>query len=155
MTAYFVRRFLLIIPTFLGITVAVFLVMQFVPGGPVDRAIMNLQMAVVSEGVVESAVVSRSGALPEELVEEIRRYYGFDKPVLERYGTWLVNVLQLDLGRSYVYKEPVWDVIKARFPVSIFLGLTGFFLSYTAWRKNVSGIAKGPPPFFWGVSKTA
>jgi microcin C transport system permease protein len=131
MTAYFVRRFLLIIPTFLGITLAVFLVMQFVPGGPVERAIMNYQMAAMTEGGADSAVIGRGGsALPEQVVEEIRRYYGFDKPVHERYGLWLWNVLKLDLGRSYVYQEPVWDVIKSRFPVSIFFGLTGFFLSY-------------------------
>src|SRR6516165_6362204 len=50
MTGYFVRRFLLIIPTFLGITLAVFVVMQFVPGGPVERQIMRLQMSAMSEG---------------------------------------------------------------------------------------------------------
>ena len=60
----------------------------------------------------------------------MRHYYGFDKPVYTRYGLWLWNVLHLNLGRSYIYQDPVWDVIKARFPVSIFLGLTGFFLSY-------------------------
>ena len=60
----------------------------------------------------------------------MKRYYGFDKPVYTRYGLWLWNVLHLDLGRSYVYQDPVWDVIKSRFPISIFLGLTGFFLSY-------------------------
>ena len=47
-----------------------------------------------------------------------------------RYALWLWNVLHLDLGRSYIYQDPVWDVIKARFPVSLFLGFTGFFLSY-------------------------
>ena len=131
MTAYFVRRFLLIIPTFIGITLAVFLIMQFVPGGPVERAIMNFQMAAMTEGGAGSSMIGRgSSALPEELIEEIRRYYGFDKPVHVRYGIWLWNVLHLDLGRSYVYQDPVWDVIKSRFPVSIFLGLTGFFLGY-------------------------
>jgi microcin C transport system permease protein len=130
MTAYFVRRLLLIIPTFLGITLAVFVVMQFVPGGPVERAIMSYQMAAMTEGGADSAMIGRSNALPEELVEEIRRYYGFDKPIHVRYGMWLWNVLHLDLGRSYVYQDPVWDVIKSRFPISIFLGLTGFFLGY-------------------------
>jgi microcin C transport system permease protein len=130
MTAYFVRRLLLVIPTFIGITLAVFLVMQFVPGGPVERAIMSYQMAAMTEGGGGSAIGRSSNALPEELVEEIRRYYGFDKPIHERYALWLWNVVRLDLGRSYIYQEPVWDVIKARFPVSIFLGLTGFFLGY-------------------------
>jgi microcin C transport system permease protein len=131
MTAYFIRRFLLIIPTFIGITLAVFLVMQFVPGGPVERQIMRYQMAAMAEGGGASAVTGRgSNALPEEQIEEIRRYYGFDKPVHVRYGMWLWNVLHLDLGTSYIYQDPVWDVIKSRFPISIFLGLTGFLLSY-------------------------
>jgi microcin C transport system permease protein len=69
-------------------------------------------------------------ALPEDAVEEIRRYYGFDKPVHVRYGEWLWNVLHLNLGNSYIYQDPVWDIIKSRFPVSLFLGLTGFLLSY-------------------------
>ena len=57
-----------------------------------------------------------SNALPEEAIEEIRRYYGFDKPVHIRYAQWLWNVLHLDLGTSYIYQDPVWDVIKSRFP---------------------------------------
>ncbi|HWP84088.1 MAG TPA: ABC transporter permease subunit [Terriglobia bacterium] len=128
MSGYFLRRFLLIIPTFLGITLAVFVVMHFVPGGPVERQIMRYKMAVASEGGVGTA--SAAVDLPQSALEEMRRYYGFDKPVHVRYAQWLWNVLHLDLGRSYIYQDPVWDVIKSRFPVSIFLGLTGFFLSY-------------------------
>lgn len=133
MTAYFIRRLLLIVPTFIGITMAVFLVMQFVPGGPVERQIMAMQMGgkMGEGGAAASGGIGRtSNNLPEDLIEDIRRYYGFDKPVHVRYAMWLWNVVRLDLGRSYVYQEPVWDVIKSRFPVSIFLGLTGFFLSY-------------------------
>jgi microcin C transport system permease protein len=126
MTAYFIRRFLLIIPTFLGITMAVFLVMNFVPGGPVERQIMRYRMAAAEGGGGGRAQVE----IPAEAIEEMRRYYGFDKPVYTRYALWLWNLAHLNLGRSYVYQDPVWDVIKARFPVSIFLGLTGFFLSY-------------------------
>ena len=132
MTAYFIRRFLLIIPTFIGITMAVFVVMQFVPGGPVERQIMRYQMAAMTQGGGGGVSMSGRGsnALPEEQIEEIRRYYGFDKPIHIRYGKWLWNVLHLDLGTSYIYQDPVWDVIKSRFPISIFLGLTGFILSY-------------------------
>ena len=127
MRSYFLRRFLLVIPTFLGITLAVFVIMHFVPGGPVERQIMRFQMAMADRG----GTAARSGVeIPQEAVEEIRRYYGFDKPVHIRYVTWLWNVLHLDLGRSYVYQDPVWDIIKARFPVSLTLGLTGLVLSY-------------------------
>ena len=124
MGTYFLRRLLLVIPTFIGITLAVFFVTQFVPGGPVERRIMQYQNGArrPSGRSVE--------ALPEDAIEQIREYYGFDKPVHERYALWLGNLARLDLGNSYVYQEPVWDVIKSRFPVSIFLGLTGFLLSY-------------------------
>jgi len=130
MGAYFLRRLLLVIPTFLGITMAVFVVMHFVPGGPVERQIMRYQMAAVGEGGAGAAVGGRSVSLPQEAIDEIRRYYGFDKPVHVRYIQWLGNLARLDLGNSYIYYQPVWDVIKSRFPVSIFLGLTGFILSY-------------------------
>ena len=126
MTAYFVRRFLLIIPTFIGITLAVFVVMHFVPGGPVERQIMRYRMAAAEGGGGGRVQVE----LPAEAIEEMKRYYGFDKPIHIRYALWLWNLMHLDLGRSYVYQDPVWDVIKSRFPVSIFLGITGFFLSY-------------------------
>ena len=129
MTAYFIRRLLLVIPTFLGITVAVFVIMHFVPGGPVERRIMQFQMAATAEGGVGGTARS-SVELPQEAIEEIQRYYGFDQPVHVRYGRWLWNILHFDLGNSYIYQIPVWDVIKSRFPVSIFLGLTGFLLSY-------------------------
>lgn len=127
MTSYFARRLLLVIPTFFGITLAVFLIMQFVPGGPVERRIMQYQMGAAGG----AAGAARGGeSLPEEAIAQIREYYGFDKPVHIRYVNWLAKVLQLDLGTSYIYQEPVWDVIRSRFPVSITLGLTGFFLSY-------------------------
>ena len=129
MTSYFIRRFLLIIPTFLGITLSVFVIMHFVPGGPVEQQILRYKMAVATEGGVGSAGLVSEG-IPQEALEEMKRYYGFDKPVHIRYAQWLWNLLRLDLGRSYVYQDPVWDVIKSRFPVSVFLGLTGFLLSY-------------------------
>jgi len=128
MTSYFIRRFLLIIPTFIGITLAVFVVMHFVPGGPVERQIMRYKMAIATEGGAGAAGATLD--IPEDALEEMRRYYGFDKPVHVRYALWLWNLLHLDLGNSYIYQDPVWDVIKSRFPISIFLGLTGFFLSY-------------------------
>ncbi len=130
MTGYFIRRLLLVIPTFIGITLAVFVITHFVPGGPVERQIMRYRMAAMTEGGAAGGGGQISVQLPEDAIEEIRRFYGFDKPVHVRYLEWLGNVVRLDLGNSYIYQEPVWDVIKSRFPVSIFLGLTGFLLSY-------------------------
>lgn len=110
---------------------AVFLVMHFVPGGPIERQIARYKMAMATEGGAAGGPSVGGGTeIPPEALEEMKRFYGFDKPVYIRYGKWLWNVLHLDLGTSYVYQDPVWDVIKSRFPVSVFLGLTGFLLSY-------------------------
>jgi microcin C transport system permease protein len=88
-------------------------------------------MAMITEGGAAGGAGSEFGTdIPPDAIEELKKFYGFDKPVHIRYATWLANVVQLDLGTSYVYQDPVWDVIKRRFPVSIFLGLTGFLLSY-------------------------
>jgi microcin C transport system permease protein len=129
MAGYFIRRLLLVIPTFIGITLVVFVITHFVPGGPVERQIMRYRMAAMTEGGA-GAGGGLSVSLPQEAIDEIRRFYGFDKPVHVRYIEWLGNVVRFDLGNSYIYQEPVWDVIKSRFPVSITLGLTGFLLSY-------------------------
>lgn len=130
MGAYFLRRVLLIIPTFLGITLAVFVIMHFVPGGPVEREIMRLRMAATTEGGTSAPIGRADEGLPAEAIAQIKAYYGFDKPVHIRYVQWLWKVVHLDLGNSYIYQDPVWDVIKSRFPISIFLGITGFLLSY-------------------------
>ena len=130
MTGYFLRRLLLIIPTFLGITMVAFFIMHFVPGGPIERQIMRFRMASAGEGGAGGSAVGGAVEVPPEVLAELRRFYGFDQPVYIRYARWLKNILKLDLGTSYKYQDPVWDVIKTRFPVSIFLGLSGFLLSY-------------------------
>jgi len=102
-------------------------IMHFVPGGPVERQIMRYQMAMSDRG----GGTMRAGVeLPPEAIEQMKRHYGFDKPVHVRYALWLWNVVRLDLGRSYIYQDPVWDIIKARFPISVFIGLTAFVVSY-------------------------
>ena len=130
MTSYFIRRLLLVIPTFLGITVAAFVIMHLVPGGPVEQQILRYKMAIMSEAGAGAALTVGSQGIPQEAIDEMKRFYGFDKPVHIRYALWLWNLMHFDLGNSYVYQDPVWDVIKSRFPISIFLGLTGFLLSY-------------------------
>ncbi|KXK46957.1 MAG: peptide/nickel transport system permease protein [Chlorobi bacterium OLB5] len=133
MTAYFIRRFLLIIPTFLGITLITFFILQIVPGGPLERELLKLRMG----GQMQGGEVGPSGnnlsggiEIPESALQEMKKFYGFDLPIHERYLRWLGNMLTLDLGKSYVYAEPVWDVIISRFPVSIYFGLIGFILTY-------------------------
>ncbi len=109
----------------------VFAITHFVPGGPVERQILRMRSGGMTGEMSGSGGSGRFGTdLPEGAIEEIRKYYGFDKPVHVRYAQWLWKVVHFDLGNSYIYQDPVWDVIKSRFPISIFLGLTGFLLGY-------------------------
>jgi microcin C transport system permease protein len=124
MKSYLLRRLALMIPTLFGISLACFALTQFVPGGPVEQMISQIRQASGEKGRDASKAIS-----PEE-VENIKRYYGFDQPVHIRYARWLGKIVRLDMGRSFSYGEPAWDVIKSKFPVSLFFGLTSFFLSY-------------------------
>ena len=96
MTAYFIRRFLLIIPTFIGITLAVFLVMQFVPGGPVERQIMRYQMAAMTEGgAAGGAMIGRgSNALPEEQIRAHVTQLELDLGAAEEVASHVLATLQ-------------------------------------------------------------
>ena len=125
---YFLRRTLLIIPTLIGITMLVFMVTRFVPGGPMERAIMEANQASLSSGGQRST--GQGMALSEEQLDQLREYYGLDKPWYESYVIWLGNIVQGDLGDSYRYNEPVWDVIKQRFPISLFYGLVSLVITY-------------------------
>ncbi len=105
--------------------------MHFVPGGPVERQIMAYKMAMARGKAAPVAARSRlrhrdssRGARGDPALLRLRQ--AGPHPL----RAWLWNVVHLDLGTSYIYQDPVWDVIKSRFPVSIFLGLTGFLLSY-------------------------
>lgn len=129
MRAYFIKRFLLIFPTLLGITIACFLVMQVVPGGPVEQAIQRIKNAAKSGGG-DSGGGNLQANMTQDEIENIKRYYGFDKPVVTRYFLWLGKILQLDFGMSYVYEKPVLEVIVSRIPISLMFGLTGLFLTY-------------------------
>jgi len=129
MKEYFFKRLLLIPPTLLGVTIIVFAITRLVPGGPLERAIMESQMMDASgSGFSQSA--GQGMAISEAQLEQLKAYYGFDKPVIESYLIWTGKVLTGDLGSSYRYNEPVWDVIKDRFPVSIYYGLITLVLTY-------------------------
>lgn len=129
MTAYFIRRLLLTIPTFIGITLLVFAITRLVPGGPIERMMYEAQMAS-QEIASENQNNIGGAALSEDQLNELKVYYGFDKPMLESYAIWLGKVLSLDLGQSTRYGEPVWDTIKERLPVSLFYGISSIILTY-------------------------
>jgi len=117
MTAYFIRRLLLIIPTFLGITVVVFVITRMVPGGPIERIIVQARQMQSSLGMASGAAEQRQ-PLSDDQIARLKAYYGFDKPVLVSYGQWLVKVLRGDLGTSTRYYDPVWRMIAERIPIS-------------------------------------
>jgi len=201
------------IPTFLGSTVLVFTILQMAPGGPIEQIMLQLQMggAMASEGGASSSGMSgEGGSLPPAALKELERFYGFDKPIYQRYFIWLgvfpreikhrdftmgpdesvmekrvgkrdgkiwkvdirsddggnltvhdkdgsrskvwhasldeldadgtknavvfqkefSGILTGNLGRSYTYMQPVTEVMRPRFRISLFFGLTGIFLSY-------------------------
>jgi len=132
MTAYFIRRLILIIPTFLGITLLVFAVTRFVPGGPIERMIAEAQQMQFEGGRGGGgggAGVQRQ-PLSDEQIAFLKRYYGFDQPLLTSYLQWLGKVLQGDLGRSTRYQDPVWEMIWERIPISLYFGLISLVLVY-------------------------
>jgi len=128
---YIIRRLLLMIPTFLGITFFTFLLTQFVPGGQIDQIRMALAGA---GGAGELGAIGGDARLqldiPDEQLARLREYYGFDRPFLVAYGAWLWDVLRLDLGVSFRYNEPVARVIADRLPVSVYYGLMTAFFTY-------------------------
>lgn len=213
MTTYFLRRLLLMVPTFLGSTILVFTILQMAPGGPLEKQIQRLQMGAAAEGEsvgsVSDIMSGGSQILPEKALKELKRFYGFDKPIWQRYMMWLGvwpreikqrdivfredqfeikkrvgkkagKILRVDIrrkgedltvyeknnsissvwkahiedtdesgdihgviyqteysgimtgnfGKSYTYLQPVTEVMKPRFKISLFFGLTGMFLSY-------------------------
>ncbi len=213
MATYFLRRILLMIPTFLGSTVLVFTILQMAPGGPIEQIMLQLQMggAMGAEGGGgASGDIASGSSLPPEALKELERFYGFDKPIYQRYLSWLgiwpreikhrnfklkkaetyiekrvgkrdgkiwkvdihlvdettlkvfkkngspsdvwyasideikgdgsidavvfqkefSGILTGNLGKSYTFLQPVTEVMKPRFKISLFFGLTGIFLSY-------------------------
>ena len=130
MGAYFIRRLLLLIPTFLGITLLVFGITRFVPGGPIDQMLVQMQAATSESGGGGGSDIASSVEIPQETLEALNAHYHFDVPWYQAYVYWVGDLVTLDLGKSFKYNEPVLDLIVSRFPISIYFGLIGFTLAY-------------------------
>ena len=132
MAAYVLKRLLLMVPTLLGVLLLTFVVIQFVPGGPVEQMVSQLQgRDTGGEGAAASGAGYRGRqGVDAARIAEIRTLYGFDKPPHERFWQMLKQFAQFDLGRSFFYPKDVWQLVKEKLPVSISLGLWTFFLSY-------------------------
>ena len=115
------------VPTLLGVLTVTFIVIQFVPGGPVEQVLAE---ARASQKGGEGSAYKASRDIDKKQVEELKKLYGFDKPAHIRYFEMLQNFARFDLGRSFMQNKDVWSLIKEKLPVSISLGLWAFLISY-------------------------
>ncbi|MBK9079210.1 MAG: microcin C ABC transporter permease YejB [Hyphomicrobium sp.] len=155
MATYLLKRILLIIPTLFGIMLFSFVVVQFAPGGPVERMIAQLMghdssiinrmgggggdglagggaSAQLGQGAADAVSSKYRGAqgLDPEFIKSLEKQYGFDKPAHERFFLMMKNYLTFDFGKSYFRDVSVLDLIKEKLPVSISLGLWMTLLTY-------------------------
>jgi microcin C transport system permease protein len=152
MSAYILRRILLMVPTLLGILFVSFVVVQFAPGGPVERVIAQLtgqdisatarisgggsevvRPGTVGPGTGMDVITSKyrgAQGLDPEFIKELERQFGFDKPAHERFLLMVWNFARFDFGRSYFRDTSVLQLIKEKMPVSISLGLWMTLLTY-------------------------
>ncbi len=141
MTAYFLRRLLLVPVTFVVITFLVYAIQRMTPGGPIEQARLKM-LSAAAEGGRGRASTTGELDLPPEAMKQLQRYYKLDRAIPVGYLIWLgvwpdddkggrvSGILQGDFGVSYRYSEPVLDTITARFPVSIYFGLVGYLMSW-------------------------
>jgi microcin C transport system permease protein len=132
MWSYILKRLLLMIPTLFGILLITFVVIQFVPGGPVEQMVAQFQgFEAGGEGpaAAEGGYRGRQG-VDAVRVEEIKKLYGFDKPAPERFVQMIGQFARFDLGKSFFHNKAVGQLILEKLPVSISLGLWTFLLVY-------------------------
>jgi microcin C transport system permease protein len=148
MLAYIIRRLLLMIPTIFGIMLVSFIVVQFAPGGPVERMIAQLTSTdgratdriaggggdVAGQGQIGSEGINSQyrGAqgLDPEFIKSLEKQFGFDKPAHERFLLMMSNYIRFDFGESYFKDVAVIDLILQKLPVSISLGLWVTLIGY-------------------------
>jgi microcin C transport system permease protein len=142
MLAYIARRLLLMIPTIFGVMLVSFIIVQFAPGGPVERVIAQLQgnntdpasrigggSGDLSGGSDANAYRGSQGLDPE-FIKQLEAQFGFDKPAHERFYKMMTDYLRFDFGKSYFRDTSVIQLIKEKMPVSITLGLWMTLVSY-------------------------
>jgi microcin C transport system permease protein len=149
MASYLLRRLLLMLPTLFGIMLISFVIIQFVPGGPVERMIAQLQghsveatarfggggagadmTAGAMQSTGESSKYRGAQGLDPEFIKELEALYGFDKPAHERFWIMIKNYVRFDLGQSYYRDVSVIDLVLEKMPVSISLGLWSTLIIY-------------------------
>lgn len=129
MWAYILKRLLLMLPTLLGVLLITFVVIQFVPGGPVEQYLAEAR-AAGGAGAEGGALYRGGQGVDPQRLEQIKALYGFDKPAHERFVEMLGRFARFDLGTSFFQNKPVGQLILEKLPVSISLGLWTFLISY-------------------------
>lgn len=145
MLSYIARRLALMVPTLFGILLISFVIVQFAPGGPVERVISQLQNPnsgaaervgggsggdAGAQSMDSSSAYRGAQGLDPAFIKELEKQFGFDKPAHERFLKMLKDYATFDFGRSYFRDAPVLQLIKEKLPVSITLGLWMTLLSY-------------------------
>ncbi|MBI2082847.1 MAG: ABC transporter permease [Deltaproteobacteria bacterium] len=118
MTSYIIKRLFLILPTFIGITLMTFLMIQLAPGNPISLKIQQLGGGVRAESV------------SPEVIEQTKKLYGLDRPLHIQYLLWLKRLVTLDFGTSYKDHRPVLKKISEALPVTLLLNIISIFLIY-------------------------
>jgi len=118
-SAYILRRLLLLIPTFFGITLVTFFIIQLAPGSPVSLKLMGPGGAGV-----------RSENISQEIVEQTKKLYGLDKPIPVQYFNWLKRLCRLDFGVSFKDHRPVSQKLLEAFPITLLLNILSILLIY-------------------------
>ncbi|MCW9015298.1 MAG: microcin C ABC transporter permease YejB [Gammaproteobacteria bacterium] len=132
MASYVLKRLLLMLPTLVGVMLITFVVTQFVPGGPVEQLVSELQgrgQAGEASSGTEGLYRGATG-LSEEHVEKLNALYGFDEPAHKRFLSMMWNYISFDLGNSYFHNKSVMELVVSKMPVSISLGVWSFFIIY-------------------------
>ena len=141
MLSYIFRRLILIVPTLIGIMCINFLLVQFVPGGPVEQIISDLEknssfLDSIGGGAQEIKTSDGTGpykgsvGLPKDFIDELEAQFGFDKPLWERFFSMMFDYITLDFGDSYFRSISVIELVIEKMPVSISLGLWTTLLAY-------------------------
>ena len=118
MKAYLIRRMLLIVPTFIGISVLSFLVIQLAPGSPVYFKLRGAEDSM------------KSGSMTQKIIEDTKKLYGLDKPIYQQYILWMGRLVTLDFGKSYKDWRPVRDKIRETLPITLQLEIISILLIY-------------------------
>ena len=134
MAAYILRRILLMIPTIFGIMLVTFTVTQFVPGGPVEKMLAEIEGHSIGSGEVrmtrKSDLYQGDKGLDRDRIEKLRKLYGFDQPPVQRFLNMMKNYLVFDFGQSYYHHQSVAGLVISKMPVSMSLGLWTFLIVY-------------------------